>query len=332
MDVSLWYDFRNPRPWAKPYADLYDELLGQIVWAEGLGVYRAVWLSEHHFSDEGYLPAVLPMMAAISERTQDLRIGSQVLLAPLHHPLRLAEDVAVVDQLSRGRIDLGLAIGYRDEEFEVLGVPRSQRGSRTSETLELLRKAWTGEPFSHRGEHFSFDDVIVSPTPYERSGVPLWVGGSSHLAAQRAGSFGCAFLADAEAAPEVVDTYHDAFRAFGGDDAMRKVGSNRAIYVCDNADVGRREVEPHFRYMYDRYRAWGHGQPPPADLSSDPLPEIRYIIGTPAMVVDTLGRQHERSPFDELTFWARPAGLAIEKSNRSIELFATEVYPHLADL
>ena len=100
-------------------------------------------------------------------RTSRARLGTAVLLAPLHHPLRLAEDLAVVDQLSGGRLDVGLAPGYKPDEFAVLGVPKAERGARTDETIEILQLAWRGERFSYAGKHFTFDDVIVAPPPVQ---------------------------------------------------------------------------------------------------------------------------------------------------------------------
>ena len=165
MKFGLWYDFRNPQ--RQRWPDLYGELLDQIEWADSAG-FESVWLSEHHVTDDGYMPSVFVMLAAIAGRTRKLRLGTAVCLAPLHHPIRLAEDVAVVDVLSGGRVELGLAPGYRPFEFDVLGVPRRERGVRTDETVEILRMAWTGESFSYSGRVFDLRDVVVQPVPLAR--------------------------------------------------------------------------------------------------------------------------------------------------------------------
>jgi len=178
LSFGLWYDFRNPAPWRQPWDRLYQETLDQVAWADALG-FDSVWLSEHHFTDDGYLPALLPMLAALAMRTSRLRLGTAVLLAPLHHPLRLAEDAAVVDVLSGGRLELGLAPGYRATEFALLGVPRAERGRRTDETIEVVQAAWRGRPFSDRGRCFQFDDAVVTPPPLQRPHPPIWVGGAS---------------------------------------------------------------------------------------------------------------------------------------------------------
>ena len=178
LSFGLWYDFRNPAPWRRPWRRLYQETLEQVAWADSLG-FDSVWLSEHHFTDDGYLPALFPMLAALAMRTSRMRLGTAVLLAPLHHLLRLAEDAAVVDVLSGGRLELGVAPGYRDEEFALLGVRRTERGRRTDETIEILKAAWRARPFSYRGSCFRFEDVVVTPPPLQLPHPPIWIGGSS---------------------------------------------------------------------------------------------------------------------------------------------------------
>ena len=167
--LGVWYDFRNPARWRVPWPQLYSETLDQAAYAEELG-FCSVWLSEHHFSEEGYLPSLAAVLGALAMRTSRVRLGTAVLLAPLHHPLRLAEDLAVVDQLSGGRLDVGMAPGYKPDEFAVLGVPKGERGARTDETIEILKLAWGGERFSFAGKHFTFDDVIVAPPPVQPLG------------------------------------------------------------------------------------------------------------------------------------------------------------------
>src|SRR5712692_11630763 len=119
---GLWYDFRNPPEWWQASDRLYSEILDQIAWSESHG-FGDVWLSEHHFIEDGYLPSILPVAAAIAARTKRIRIASGVLLMPFHNPVRLAEDIAVVDVISGGRFELGVGVGFKHEEFEGFGVP-----------------------------------------------------------------------------------------------------------------------------------------------------------------------------------------------------------------
>jgi alkanesulfonate monooxygenase SsuD/methylene tetrahydromethanopterin reductase-like flavin-dependent oxidoreductase (luciferase family) len=141
---GLWYDFRNPAQWRQPADRLYREVLEQIAWGENNG-FDDVWLSEHHFVEDGYLPSILPAAAAIAARTNRIRIASGVLLMPFHNPIRLAEDIATVDVISGGRFELGVGIGFKREEFSGFGVSSKERGARTDQSLEIIRRALSGE-------------------------------------------------------------------------------------------------------------------------------------------------------------------------------------------
>src|SRR5260370_784838 len=164
MKFGVWYHLRNPDRWRQPPAMLYAQTLDQIVAAETLG-FDSVWTSEHHFVDDGYLPSTLLFLAAAAARTRRMRIGTLILLLPLHHPLRVAEDAAVLDLISGGRLDLGVAAGYRVEEFEVFRVPHGDRGRRMSEALAILQGAWGDGPFSFEGRDFQYHSVNVTPQP-----------------------------------------------------------------------------------------------------------------------------------------------------------------------
>jgi len=298
MKYGIWHDFRNPPRWHRPYDVLYRENLDQIAWAEELG-YESVWLSEHHVTDEGYLPSVFPMLAAIAERTTTMRIGTAILLGPFQHPIRFAEDVAVLDQLSRGRLEVGLGLGYREAEFEALGVPIAERARRTEELIEVARRVWA--------------DGSVTPPPFQQPEPPFWIGGATAAAARRAARLGAHFMPDAYAPADVLELYRERHDG--------QVAVNPSVYVGDWD-----EVAEHFLYQYNRYREWGGGQ---TLASADELPRDRYLVGPPDEVAAGIRALIERTRCDRLYFWARPPGLAIELANRSLELFAKDVIPRV---
>jgi alkanesulfonate monooxygenase SsuD/methylene tetrahydromethanopterin reductase-like flavin-dependent oxidoreductase (luciferase family) len=142
VNFGLWYDFRNPQE-NRSFETLYRESLDQIVWAETLG-FGSVWLTEHHFCDDGYTPSPLVIAAAIGERTQRLRIGTNLMLLPLADPIRLAEDAATLSILTSGRFDLGVGLGYRELEFDYFGRKLVNRPSLMEEGIDILRQAWSG--------------------------------------------------------------------------------------------------------------------------------------------------------------------------------------------
>jgi alkanesulfonate monooxygenase SsuD/methylene tetrahydromethanopterin reductase-like flavin-dependent oxidoreductase (luciferase family) len=296
MKFGIWHDFRNPPEWHIPYDRLYRENLEQIELAEKLG-YESVWVSEHHVTADGYLPSVFPLLAAIAMRTEHVRIGSAIILGPFQHPIRFAEDVAFVDQLSGGRLEVGLGLGYRLREFELLDVPIEERARRTEALITTARQVWT--------------DGTVTPPPLQQPEPPFWVGGSSESAARRAARLGASFMPDAFVATEVIELY----RSLGG----TRVSINPSVYIGDWDDVA-----PHFLYQYNLYRQWGGGQ---TLASADELPRDRYLIGDPETVAAGVRALIDRTDAERLFFWARPPGLPIELANRSIERFAKEVFP-----
>jgi probable F420-dependent oxidoreductase len=327
--LGVWYDFRNPARWRLPWPQLYRETLDQAAYAEQLG-FASVWLSEHHFSDEGYLPSLAVMLGALAERTSRVRLGTAVLLAPLHHPLRLAEDLAVVDQLSRGRLDVGLAPGYKPDEFAVLGVPKSERGARTDEIIEILRLAWQGKPFSYAGRHYRFDDVVVAPPPVQQPGPPIWVGGSSLAAARRAARYGTCFMPDSGAGPDVYQAYRT--EASG----PPRVATNRVLFAADSRDQAWEICADHLLFQFNAYRRWfsaaGDDDTHGAELT-DPavLSPEHYFVGTPDDILAAINESQQRFGYEELVFWARPPGMPIEHSTASLELIARHVLPALQE-
>lgn len=325
--LGVWYDFRNPRDFALPWRDLYTGLIDQAVLAEEIG-FPSVWISEHHFLDEGYLPALAPMLAVLATRTSHVKLGTAVLLAPLHHPLRLAEDLAVVDQLSGGRLEIGIAPGYRPEEFRVMGIPKAQRGRRTDETIELLQLAWRGERFSYESEHFKFDDVIVAPPPFTPGGPPLWIGGNSTRASRRAAQYGCGFMPDSGAGPEIYDAYLENYRG----SCPPRLATNRVIFAAESHDKAWELAGESLLYQFNGYRKW-FGDAGDADTHGaavtdyHDLSPAHYFVGTPDEIIESILAAEARFGFEELLFWARPPGMSIEVSTKSLELIAREVLP-----
>lgn len=184
----LRFDLRNPPAAGISMAERYQAALDMAEWADGLG-FAAIILSEHHGSDDGYLPSPLAMAAAMASRTRRARIMVAALVAPFYNPLRLAEDAAVVDNISGGRLDLVIGAGYVPAEFAMFGVDRGERVRRSVDAITALRGASTGEPFEYHGR-----TVRVTPAPCRPGGPGLLMGGSSAGAARRAARLGIAFM------------------------------------------------------------------------------------------------------------------------------------------
>lgn len=328
-----------PRGSDRTFEREYRETLELVRLAEALG-FDSAWVSEHHGSSDGYLPSLLTMLAAFAAATDRIRLGTGVVLTPLHDPLRLAEDCAVVDQISGGRLTLGLGVGWREEEFRMFGVPLAERAQRTIETVEILRRAWTGRRFSFVGRSFSYDRVRVTPPAAQPGGPPIYLGGYADAAVRRAGRLGDGYITDDAGVEEVARCLGVAEQ--GARDASRDPRA-LALAVLINAFVARdgdawEIVREGVRHQIGAYSAWDAGHDTPEHDSLEPVlgdeEELRRSThaGTPAEVIRALrplvtafGEGRELHLVVRLHY----PGMSFETASRAVELFAEEVVPAL---
>jgi hypothetical protein len=247
MFFGLRFDLRNPSFAGVDLADRYAAMLDMCAWADERGA-LFVGLSEHHGAEDGYLPSPLVMAAAIAARTSNVRIGINALIAPFHDPLRLAEDAAVVDQISGGRLDLTIAGGYVADEFAMFGVSLSERPARVRETVATLRAAWTGEPFEHRGR-----TARVTPTPAQPGGPKLVLGGTSEAAARRAARIGDGFI---PSEPACWEFYRDECVQLGKPDPGPGItGHGDVVVLAEDPEAMWPVLGPHFLHESNAYGA-----------------------------------------------------------------------------
>src|SRR5439155_19169298 len=185
LRFGVAHDFRCPPGRDFSLADVYAQTIEQIELLDALGL-DLVWFSEHHFVDDGYLPNFVPVAGAAAAVTTRMRISTDIALLPFAHPIRLAEDLAILDQLSGGRMELGIGLGYALHEFRSFGIPISRRVSLTEECIDILRLAWSGERFRYEGKRYRFEDVRVAPDPVQPGGPPLWMASTSPKSVERA--------------------------------------------------------------------------------------------------------------------------------------------------
>jgi alkanesulfonate monooxygenase SsuD/methylene tetrahydromethanopterin reductase-like flavin-dependent oxidoreductase (luciferase family) len=330
MKFGLWYDFRNPPGSARTTAQLYAETLDQIALAEQLG-YDDIWLSEHHFIDDGYLPSLLPMAAAVAVRTSRVTIGTNILLMPFHDPIRLAEDCAVVDNLCDGRFIFGPAVGYRLEEFATFNVKRGDRGSITEEAIEIMRRCWTEDEFSFHGRHFQVDGVRCTPKPVQRP-IPIWLGAVQGEALRRAARLGDGLLGGWSG------EYIAALKEYGNDWEHPHIASTgRWLYCTEDPERDWERLKPHALYQLQNYASWfrAAGQPafgdPPVDYD-DLESRGLYLCGTPDQIIEHITELHAAAPFERHFYWAIWPGMDVETANRGVSLFAERVIPALRHL
>lgn len=329
LRFGVAYDFRNPAGFDDlTNAQLYAEILDQAAFVDSLG-YDLIWLTEHHFVDDGYLPSFVPVAGALAARTSHVRISTDVALMPFHHPLRLAEDLAVLDTLSNGRMELGIGMGYAMHEFAAFAQPRSQRVSRTEEAVAILRQAWSNHAVRHNGKRFAFDGVEVFPKPVQPSGPPLWMAAQSRAGAERAAAFGVNLLPQGTRAA-TLDPWRAALRARGEDPATRRVGMIRSWLVSDDPARDWAAVKPSEVYRMRKYGQWAvdSGEDVAAFQDPERIPQ-RWIVGDAAQCIAEISAFIDEYGITDLVTWASPPGMRPSRMNTSLERFAREVMPVL---
>ena len=241
------------------HVDLYRNSLEHVRLAEAVN-FDSVWLSEHHFLEDGYCSSPLGMAAAMAAVTERVRIGTGALILTLHNPVRVAEDSATVDLISGGRFDLGVAIGYRKEEFEGFGVPVTQRPSRIEEGIEIIEKCWEDGPFSYEGKRFSFSNIDVTPKPVQRP-IPIYIGGFEEPAVRRAGRLGYPLLiGPGRTVPMIMDTlgwYNDEAEKAGRDPSETEHILLRETYVRESKEEAIAGGTEYVINMYKFYLSLG---------------------------------------------------------------------------
>jgi alkanesulfonate monooxygenase SsuD/methylene tetrahydromethanopterin reductase-like flavin-dependent oxidoreductase (luciferase family) len=329
MKIGYMLDFRNP-PFSKlDFSTFYAEMFRQVDFAEQAG-FDSIWLTEHHFTDDGYLGALMPVLAAIASRTRRVTLGSYVLLAPFYHPLRLAEDSATIDVISNGRLRLGVGLGYRGEEFDGFGVPRGERLGRTLETIEILKRAWTGERFSYAGKYFRFNDVRILPRPASQPHPELLWGGMTAKAIERGARLGLSFACNL--GRREIQLYREALQRHHKDPNAVNIVGNRIVYVADSFDQAWADIEQPALYQASLYEQWLSAAAGPNQTWNWGDPERLKqgaIIGSPTQVRERLQQLAEAGETSELIVAMQLPGLEPHKAMLSLERFATQVLPEL---
>jgi len=320
--LTLAFDMRAPDLGASPVS-LYEAALEQSAWADQLG-FTEVQLMEHHASTDGYLPSPIVLGSAVAGVTSQLAINLCLVLLPLYDPLRVAEDLAVLDLISGGRLRLTVGLGYRREEYELFGVEMRRRPSLMEEAVETLKHAWTGEPFDFRGRR-----VQILPRPAQRPRPHITMGGSSPASARRAARIADGYY---PIAPKLYEIYRDELVALGktppaADESATTTSGDVYVFVAEDPEREWALIAPHAAHDTREYARWIDGRRGGSFGPVDDVEQLRkegnYRVWTPSECID---HARERGA---LLFKPLVGGLDPAVGWRSLELFAAKVLPHL---
>jgi alkanesulfonate monooxygenase SsuD/methylene tetrahydromethanopterin reductase-like flavin-dependent oxidoreductase (luciferase family) len=276
----------------------------------------------------------LVALAAIAACTKTIKLGAAVALAPLHHPVRFAEDCALLDILSNGRLEMAVAVGYRRREAGALGIDFSSRGRRTDEFIEIVRRLWAGETFSYRGKHFMLENTSIMPQPL-RGNLPLFVGGFADKALERAAKYGDGYFGN----EEMCESYLRKVLACGKDPAAARIRiQGLFVLVAKDPEKAMQELAPYFHHVNNTYGQWLHEDQRSSGFGEDVALKPMTLdafkasgilqIFTPGQAIDMFNTMRARTPVEHFVMMP-PPGLALSRFAEYADVFAKEVIPAL---
>jgi probable F420-dependent oxidoreductase len=315
----------------------YDEFLAEVELGESLG-FDSIWLEEHHGVKDHYWPSPLMGLAGIAACTEHLILGTDVLVMPFYHPVRVAEDGALLDVMSHGRFILGAAIGYKPDEFALYGVALENRGARFEEAIRLIRELWTQEEVDFEGRYYRVRGLRIEPRPDGHGCPPIWLGGWGELSLTRAARFGDAWLpgptANLGKLLEAQQIYQQKLREAGSDPAARPTPLTREVLVADTDREAREVAEHHLLVSYrEEYgtREWKHpligGEDATPLDQFDSISRDRFLVGAPDTIIQQIEKYRTAFGVDHLICRLYFPGLSHDFILKELRLLAGEVMP-----
>jgi probable F420-dependent oxidoreductase len=309
----------------------YREALEEVTRAEDLG-FDSVWMEEHHSVTNHYWPSPLPVLAGFATRTSRMVLGTDIIVAAFHHPVRLAEDVAMLDVISNGRLVLGIAIGYKPDEFALYGVELEKRGARFEEQLAIMKGLWTRERIQFKGTYYTLEGRL-EPKPVQKPHPPVWIGGWGDITLRRAATLADNWIPGPTADLTRLLAGKKQFlerRRAAGLAAPTEWPLTRDVIIADTDQRARELAEEHIMVAYRREYAGGWRHPfIDASIATDldKLMEDRFIIGGPEQCVRRLRSFVEQYGMTHLICRMFFPGMPHAHIMRGLELLAREVIP-----
>jgi alkanesulfonate monooxygenase SsuD/methylene tetrahydromethanopterin reductase-like flavin-dependent oxidoreductase (luciferase family) len=340
MDIGTFLLLQSPS--ARPSTEIYSRGVELAQAAEALGM-RSVWLAEHHFSTYGYLSRPVQLATYIAGKTTKLRVGTAVIVVPLHNPLVVAEEIATLDVVSGGRMDIGLGRGYQQYEFERFGFELEAGRSRWDESIDIIFKALEGKPFSYEGKHFRIPETCIFPQPVQTPHPPVWIVAQSPYAVEAAVRRGFNVLTGGfGVSVEQLTGYGKLFSKVVSEvkpSVAPRISVQRPVYVTDS-DADVRDAVEHARWNMRVTLSLRHNKervekgvaipvPGQTEPGIDELLEHMFVIGTPDTCIRQIKRLREAVGISHFNcnFWF--GDMDQKRVLRSMERFSKEVMPAL---
>jgi alkanesulfonate monooxygenase SsuD/methylene tetrahydromethanopterin reductase-like flavin-dependent oxidoreductase (luciferase family) len=327
VPFGLAYTFGNPPEWRRPWVEYYRAMLDQIAWVDQELRFEGVYVSEHHFFEDGYTPAPLLMCAALATRTERVTIGTDLIQLPLHHPVTVAEEALVLDILSGGRMRLGVGQGFYTQEFDGHSVSVKERASRTEESIEILRAAFSGRSFSYSGKKFQLPELEVTPGPIRPGGPPIWMGALADVAVERAARLADGFLAFD---PATAGKYLDACERLGRTKSEQRLNRTVWAVIAEDPERAFADAGKHWMHVLNAYIVRGSLGP---DISVYDDPAKALADGL-IMLTDASGAIAEFNGYIaegaiDITLFTVWSGEDVDSVSERLQYISDEVIPHV---
>jgi alkanesulfonate monooxygenase SsuD/methylene tetrahydromethanopterin reductase-like flavin-dependent oxidoreductase (luciferase family) len=351
MKVGSYFFIQSPP--GRSSSEIIRDEVDQMVLTEELG-FDSVWLTEHHYADYGLSSAPSVLLSTLAARTERVKLGMAVYVLPFHHPIRLAEETAMIDILSGGRLTVGIGRGNRPLEFSGHGVSLADSRSRTEEGVDVMLQAWTQDRVNYEGQHWHFDNIPVYPKPLTQPHPPIAVAATSEESVRWTAKMGFQLLNSGLTTPlETTLKQRELYASALGEtqspevaaDLLSRWAVTKHMYIAPTDEEARRDAEPAERWYADAFArslsAEGvKGLPESAyqdaariqqrlsAINFDELADGPLLIGSPETVARKVAELQSKG-VGELIMWMNFGGLDPAKVRRSMRLFASEVLPEV---
>lgn len=334
MDVGVFLGTQH-----MPDADIRKEFENHVEQTKVIrdSGFDALWLAQHYLTYPDQFLQTNPMMARLAADAGDMRLGTNILVLPLHNIIDIAEQYATIDIITGGRLILGAALGYRDIEYDNFGVDRKRRAKLFDEQIDALKLLWEEDNATYQGEFVKFENISIRPRPLQRPRPPIWIGAAADPAVKRAARKGDAWIATSvtafEPIKEQVGIYHKERELAGLPANPDGIVSGVELYCAPTKAEAMELGATYIANKYKAYYAWGMGKNVPGESGADlPLEELikgRFIVGTPDDCIEECRRRRDELGCSHLQVRMNFPGMPLENVLKGIRLFGKEVLPHI---